>query len=95
MKRPPSLLFCLSLLLLTFLCTRVRAQESTIERAESAAERTASWGPALVGGARDNFAVTPSGQIWCATATGHLWHADGPGGNWTDRYFGEDEFDGE
>jgi hypothetical protein len=95
MKCQLSVPFCLSLILISFLCTSVRAQERNAVMAQPAANRTATWGQALIGGRHDNFTVTPSGQLWCSTATGHLWHADSLNGNWADRYFGEDDYDGE
>lgn len=99
MLRP--LLFLTSLLL-TLPGTCVRAQQKTLPReqrevlrAVPAPERTTGWGRATIGGAHDNLAVTPSGRLWCATATGHLWRADSLNGSWSYRFFGEDEYDGE
>lgn len=84
MKHP---LLCLALLLLTSLCTGVRAQKT----ARLTNPGTDTWGRAVFRGAADNFAVTPGEEVWRATATGDLWHAD----SWSYTRFGEDDFDGE
>ncbi|MEL7163145.1 MAG: hypothetical protein AAFN92_20465, partial [Bacteroidota bacterium] len=66
-------------LLFTLLSTSARAQLSVT----SAEVSKNTWGRVSITGRADNFAVTPSGSLFCATAVGALWQADSVNGSWS------------